>query len=254
MKFSPSARRGLTVVLAIYGFRILLHPEAGWFLDNVDLPIHETGHLVFSPFGEFMQFAGGTLFQLILPAVFVGYFFRQKDRHGGSIALWWVAQSLWNVSVYVKDARAQELPLVGGGEHDWAYLLGELNLLPNDQTIGHAVWLAGVVVYLVAIAIGLKASLGATDQVAPAETTNTGTPVSTWDKVAQCESGGNWATSTGNGFHGGLQFTASTWRSFGGSGMPHQASRTEQIAVAERVLAAQGWKAWPACSHKLGLR
>ena len=90
--------------------------------------------------------------------------------------------------------------------------------------------------------------------VAPAETTNTGTPVSTWDKVAQCESGGNWATSTGNGFHGGLQFTASTWRSFGGSGMPHQASRTEQIAVAERVLAAQGWKAWPACSRELGLR
>ena len=83
---------------------------------------------------------------------------------------------------------------------------------------------------------------------------DTGTSVSTWDKVAQCESGGNWATSTGNGFHGGLQFTASTWRSFGGSGMPHQASRTEQIAVAERVLDAQGWKAWPACSRKLGLR
>ena len=89
---------------------------------------------------------------------------------------------------------------------------------------------------------------------APVAPADTGTPVSTWDKVAQCESGGNWATSTGNGFHGGLQFTASTWRSFGGSGMPHQASRTEQIAVAERVLAAQGWKAWPACSHKLGLR
>ena len=90
--------------------------------------------------------------------------------------------------------------------------------------------------------------------ITPADTANTGTPVSTWDKVAQCESGGNWATSTGNGFHGGLQFTASTWRSFSGSGMPHQASRTVQIAVAERVLAAQGWKAWPACSHKLGLR
>jgi hypothetical protein len=89
---------------------------------------------------------------------------------------------------------------------------------------------------------------------APATPTDTGTPVSTWDKVAQCESGGNWATSTGNGFHGGLQFTTSTWRSFGGSGVPHRASRTEQIAVAERVLAAQGWKAWPACSRKLGLR
>src|SRR3954452_16819085 len=63
--------------------------------------------------------------------------------------------------------------------------------------------------------------------VAPADTTNTaadsGTPVSTWDKVAQCESGGDWATSTGNGFHGGLQFTASNWRSFGGSGVAHEA-------------------------------
>ena len=62
MRFSPSGRLALTIVLAVYGFRILVHPEAGWFLDNVDLPIHETGHLVFSPFGEFMQFAGGTLF------------------------------------------------------------------------------------------------------------------------------------------------------------------------------------------------
>jgi hypothetical protein len=76
----------------------------------------------------------------------------------------------------------------------------------------------------------------------------------TWDKVAQCESSGNWATNTGNGFYGGLQFTATTWRSFGGAGMPHRASRDEQIAVGERVLAAQGWKAWPVCSRKLGLR
>ena len=167
MKFSPSARLALTAALAFYGFRIMLHPEAGWFMDSVDLPIHETGHLVFSPFGEFIQFAGGTIFQLLLPAMFVGYFFRQKDRHGASVSLWWVAQSLWNVSVYVKDARAQQLPLVGGGEHDWAYLLGELNLLPRDQTIGHGVWLAGVVVYFIAIAMGLTASLKATNQ--PAE-------------------------------------------------------------------------------------
>src|SRR5690349_14325210 len=100
----------------------------------------------------------------------------------------------------------------------------------------------------------VPATAPATVPSAPVAPTDTGTPVSTWDKVAQCERGGNWATSTGNGFHGGLQFTASTWRSFGGSGVPHEASRTEQIAVAERVLAAQGWKAWPACSRKLGLR
>jgi resuscitation-promoting factor RpfA len=75
-----------------------------------------------------------------------------------------------------------------------------------------------------------------------------------WDEIAACESGGNWATNTGNGFYGGLQFTLSTWESFGGRGMPHHASRGEQIRVAERVLESQGWGAWPACSRKLGYR
>jgi resuscitation-promoting factor RpfA len=75
-----------------------------------------------------------------------------------------------------------------------------------------------------------------------------------WDRIAQCESGGNWATNTGNGYYGGLQFNPATWRANGGAGMPHQASRSTQIAVAERVLAKQGWKAWPACSRKAGLR
>ena len=79
-------------------------------------------------------------------------------------------------------------------------------------------------------------------------------PASDWDRLAQCESTGNWAINTGNGFSGGLQFTPSTWRSFGGRGLAHHASREQQIAVAERVLAVQGWKAWPACSRKLGLR
>jgi hypothetical protein len=77
---------------------------------------------------------------------------------------------------------------------------------------------------------------------------------SAWDELAQCESGGNWKINTGNGYYGGLQFNPTTWRAFGGSGMPHQASREQQIAVAERTLAAQGWNAWPSCSRKMGLR
>lgn len=76
---------------------------------------------------------------------------------------------------------------------------------------------------------------------------------STWDALAQCESGGNWSINTGNGFSGGLQFLPSTWAAYGGTGDPSSASREEQIAVAERVLAGQGWGAWPACSAKLGL-
>jgi resuscitation-promoting factor RpfA len=79
-------------------------------------------------------------------------------------------------------------------------------------------------------------------------------PASTWDRLAQCESGANWAINTGNGYGGGLQFTQSTWNAHGGQGSPSNASRTQQIAVAERVLATQGWGAWPACSAKLGLR
>ncbi|GAA4540797.1 transglycosylase family protein [Pseudonocardia xishanensis] len=79
---------------------------------------------------------------------------------------------------------------------------------------------------------------------------------SAWDRLAQCESSGNWAINTGNGFSGGLQFTPSTWRAFGGAAfapVPHQATREQQIVVAEKVLAGQGWGAWPSCSKKMGL-
>ncbi len=77
----------------------------------------------------------------------------------------------------------------------------------------------------------------------------------TWDKLAQCESSGNWSINTGNGYYGGLQFYQPTWESFGGLQYARRAdlaSRTQQIAVAEKVLARQGWGAWPACTRKLG--
>ena len=80
---------------------------------------------------------------------------------------------------------------------------------------------------------------------------------SVWDSLAQCEAGGNWAINTGNGFSGGLQFTPSTWLAYaGGQYAPqaHLATREQQIAVASKVQAGQGWGAWPACTAKLGLR
>jgi uncharacterized protein YabE (DUF348 family) len=77
---------------------------------------------------------------------------------------------------------------------------------------------------------------------------------SVWDALANCEAGGNWAINTGNGYYGGLQFNLGTWRANGGTGMPHQASREEQIAVGQRVQTSQGWGAWPGCARKLGLR
>jgi hypothetical protein len=78
--------------------------------------------------------------------------------------------------------------------------------------------------------------------------------LSTWEAVAQCESGGNWSINTGNGYYGGLQFNLDSWRWVGGSGYPHEASKAEQIHRAEILHSRQGWNAWPACSSKLGLR
>lgn len=72
-----------------------------------------------------------------------------------------------------------------------------------------------------------------------------------WDEVAQCESGGDWTTDTGNGFFGGLQFTPETWKSHGGAGLASEASKAEQIMVAEKVLQTQGQGAWPVCGRFL---
>ena len=75
-----------------------------------------------------------------------------------------------------------------------------------------------------------------------------------WDRLAQCESSGNWSINTGNGYYGGLQFSQSSWNAAGGSGNPANASREEQIRVAENLRSMQGWGAWPSCSSQLGLR
>ncbi|MEO7429154.1 MAG: transglycosylase family protein [Acidimicrobiales bacterium] len=74
----------------------------------------------------------------------------------------------------------------------------------------------------------------------------------TWDRMARCEAGGNWAANTGNGYYGGLQFSLGTWQHYGGSGYPHQASKATQIEIGKRLQAAEGWAAWPSCSRELG--
>ena len=79
---------------------------------------------------------------------------------------------------------------------------------------------------------------------------------SVWDTLAKCESSGNWAANTGNGYYGGLQFSVATWNGYGGAefaAYPHQATREQQIIVAERLRAARGYQPWPACRVKLGL-
>ncbi|MBO0852926.1 MAG: transglycosylase family protein [Nocardia sp.] len=101
-------------------------------------------------------------------------------------------------------------------------------------------------------ALGFAAATGALVAIPfAASTTASAAPAHDWDGVAQCESGGNWNTNTGNGFYGGLQFTQSTWSANGGSGSPQNASKEEQERVAENVLNSQGSGAWPVCGKYL---
>ena len=106
---------------------------------------------------------------------------------------------------------------------------------------------------LVAVPVAAPAPAAA---AAPAQPAATYSGNSVWDDLAQCESGGNWSINTGNGYYGGLQFSLSTWNGYGGAEFaeyPHEATRAEQITVAERLRAARGYQPWPACRDKLGL-
>lgn len=148
-------RQALVAGLSLWAVAYLRADDPYGLLDHVSLPIHETGHLLFAPFGEFMGFLGGTLLQLLLPLAFCVHFLRRGDRYAAYVVLGWVAQNLWNVARYVADARAQELPLVGGGDHDWAYLLGRLDLLPHDRTIAGVVRVLGVMLFACAMILAL---------------------------------------------------------------------------------------------------
>ena len=105
----------------------------------------------------------------------------------------------------------------------------------------------------VLLAGGLTAAFAVADGVAFSALASAGGSQAQFERLAQCESGGNWAISSGNGYYGGLQFDLSTWRSTGYSGYPHQASKATQIAAGQKLHSRSGWSPWPACSRKLGL-
>ena len=103
------------------------------------------------------------------------------------------------------------------------------------------------------VAGGMTAALAVANGVAFPSLASAGGSTAQFERLAQCESGGNWAINTGNGYYGGLQFNLGTWRGVGFSGYPHQASKATQIAAGQALHAQRGWAPWPSCSRKLGL-
>ena len=143
-------------VLTIYFLWIAYDPMQGSFLDLVDLPIHETGHLIFRIFGEYLGVAGGSLFQIVLPAIFVGYFVWRRQYYSAAIVLFWVGQSLLNVWVYAADAVVMQLVLTSGFSgsegsfHDWNYLLTRTGLLGSTKMVAGVIRAVGTMVIIVA--------------------------------------------------------------------------------------------------------
>lgn len=138
-------RRAVPWLLALGTLYMIASAGTWHLLDNVNLPIHETGHLVFAWGGEVITALGGTLFQLIIPLLFAWSFHRRGDATGAGATLWWAGQNCLYIARYIADAPVQELPLVGGGEHDWAFLLAHWGVLHRADAIARAVRLAGVV-------------------------------------------------------------------------------------------------------------
>jgi len=122
-------------------------------MDNIDLVIHEAGHVFFGLFGKFIYTLGGSLMQLIIPLIIVGFFFRNSYRTGVQFALLWLGQNLINISVYAADARSQKLPLLGGNKvyHDWNYMLNEIGLLNFDHSLGYIIFGTAIAVFLTSI-------------------------------------------------------------------------------------------------------
>ena len=137
------------VLLFLYFLSIAYDPMQGSFLDRVDLPIHETGHLLFMPFGQFLMVAGGSLFQVMFPAVFVGYFIWHEKPYSAAIVLFWVGQSILNVWVYAADSVVMQLVLTSGftgtegSFHDWNYMLTQTGLLGSTKIVAGIIRLAG---------------------------------------------------------------------------------------------------------------
>lgn len=130
------------------------------FLHLINLPFHEAGHVIFRPFGQFITSLGGTLGQLSMPSIcMLTLLLKTRDPFGAALALWWLGENFLDIAPYINDARAGQLPLLGGnfghsapyGFHDWEYLLTESGLLRHDHLLAKLAYLSGTLLMITAL-------------------------------------------------------------------------------------------------------
>jgi hypothetical protein len=145
--WQPADRPRVIGLSLLFGLAILvlLRSDQGWLplVDDANLAFHEAGHPILGLFGQTLGLWGGTLLQLAIPLAVAGSFWTRRDPFGTAAGGFWFGENLLNVARYVADARAQVLPLVGGGEHDWANILGAWGVLSWDTRLAGLVRLLG---------------------------------------------------------------------------------------------------------------
>jgi hypothetical protein len=157
------ARAALLAVLVVYGIRLAAMDIPSWemsrsLIHNPMVPIHEFGHVLFSPFGEFMHLLGGSLFQAALPLIFGGIFLvKNRDPFAAAVMLWWSAVAVMDIAPYAYDAHMPQHILLSGrtgdtGSHDFIDVLADLGLLKKAQTVGYVMHRFGVVMLLASFA------------------------------------------------------------------------------------------------------
>jgi len=158
------ARAALLAGLAWWTWGFAQTPMGPRVLDSMlhlpNLVFHEAGHVLFLPLGRFMTVLGGSLFQCALPLALGVAFLRQGNAFGAAVCTWWAGQNLLDVAPYIADARALDLPLLGGRTgaevegHDWEYLLTSLGVIHRDKAIGVSVWRVGLATMVAALVWG----------------------------------------------------------------------------------------------------
>ncbi|MFH1440934.1 MAG: hypothetical protein ABIH18_02675 [Candidatus Omnitrophota bacterium] len=138
----------------------LFNPQYWGFLGSLDLCIHETGHFIFSPFGDIIGVLGGTLFQCLVPILLmIGFYTSQRDFFAISLCFGWLSVNLFNVSNYIADAQVMQLPLFNplqdeNMKHDWNYLLSKFGILKFDFVIAFFVKLLAILSMLICLVYG----------------------------------------------------------------------------------------------------
>ena len=153
--WSPVSRVWLLCLFGSSVVIVWLHllTQEKWvpLLDHANLALHEAGHPLVALFSDRLSVYGGTLLQLLFPALFVRHFYRERQSAGRAFCEIWLGENFLNVARYMKDARAQVLPLIGGGDHDWTEVFSRWGLLNHDLVVGSLFQMVGLSVICFAL-------------------------------------------------------------------------------------------------------